>query len=155
MKFCPNCGANVEGLVAWCDCCGAPFENNDYMTAHSFYFQEFGDIGRLIDGVVEGLNQKNLPAAIPSISSIELVTYCYPSALVQELNLRNRSRLTKKTKKATITIVFDSELYAEMTASEKSAYVEQTILSALSDFLKKIKTANLTGVMEMLDSVKH
>ena len=74
---------------------------------------------------------------------------------MQELNLRNRSRLTKKTKKATITIVFDSELYVKMTASEKQAYVEQTILSALSDFLKKEKIANLTGVMEMLDSVKH
>ena len=142
MKFCPNCGANVEGLISRCDCCGAPFDNNDYMIAHSFYFQEFGDIGRLIAAVVERLNQKNLPTVIPSISKIELVIYCYPSALVQELNLRNRSRLTKKTRKATITIVFDSEFYAEMTANEKEAYVEQTILSALSDFLNKHSLAS-------------
>ena len=147
MKFCPNCGANVEGLISWCDCCGAPLVNDDYIIAHSLYFEEYGDIGRLIDAVVERLNQKNLSTVIPSISKIELATYCYPSALVQELNLRNRSRLTKKTKTAAITIVFDSELYVKMTASEKQAYVEQTVLSALSDFLKK---HNLAGAIESI-----
>ena len=149
MKFCSNCGANVEGLIFWYDCCGAPLVNDDYIIAHSLYFEEYGDIGRLIAAVVERLNQKNLSTVIPSISKIELVTYCYPSALVQELNLRNRSRLTKKTKKATITIVFDSEFYAEMTANEKEAYVEQTILSALSDFLNK---HNLASAIESIQS---
>lgn len=142
MNFCPNCGANVEGLISWCDCCGAPLVNDDYIIAHSLYFEEYGDIGRLIDAVVERLNQKNLPTVIPSISKIELVIYCYPSALVQKLNLRKCSRLTKKTRKAIITIVFDSEFYAEMTANEKEAYVEQTILSAFSDFLKKHNRAD-------------
>ena len=56
MNFCPNCGANVEGLISWCDCCGAPLVNDDYIIAHSLYFEEYGDIGRLIDAVVERLN---------------------------------------------------------------------------------------------------
>lgn len=155
MKFCPNCGANIEGLISWCDCCGAPLENDDYIILHAHDFQESGDIANIINAVVARLNQKELHTAIPSIAAIELETYCYPSALVKELNLRNRSRFSKKTNRATITIVFDYELYVNKTAREKEAYVEQTILSALSAFLKKIKIANLTGVMEMLDSVKH
>lgn len=152
MKLCPNCGANIEGLISWCDCCGAPFENDDYMILYAHDFQEAGDIDQIISAVVARLNRKNLPAVLPSISKIELVTYCYPGALVKELNLRNRSRFSKKTNRATITIVFDYELYIKMTASEKEAYVEQTILSALSDFLRKQKLTNLTEVMERINS---
>lgn len=152
MKLCPNCGANIKGLVSWCDCCGLPFEKDDYMILYAHDFQEVGDMDQIINAVVARLNRKDLSAVIPSISKIELVTYCYPRELVKELNLRNRSRFSKKTNRAAITIVFDYELYVKMTASEKETYVEQTILSTLSDFLKKQKLANLAEVMEWMDS---
>ena len=154
MKLCPNCGANIEGLVGWCDCCGAPLVNDDYIILHAHDFQESGDIYKIINAVVTRLNQKKLHIAIPSIAAIELVTYCYPSALVKELNLRNRSYFSKKTNRATITIVFDYELYVKKTASEKENYVEQTILSALSDFLKKQKLAGSSKLMEAIGLMK-
>lgn len=151
MQLCPNCGANIGGLVAWCDCCGLPFTAPEYITLFEHDYAGSGDIGKYLTDTVADLNSLGLEQISPYFTGIELVTYCYPIQLVQELKLTNRIRLSKKNGRATLTIVFHYERYTNLSASEKVAYVKDTLNSAIISLFQKKQPEYVSEVKQRLN----
>lgn len=137
MMNCLNCGANVDGLISWCDCCGAALTEPEYVCLFEHDYMDSGDITDYLTAIVARLNQTALKQVCPVVSRIELVTYCYPASLVRELRLKNGSRFSKKDGCVRVTVVFDYEAYIRKSRSEKENYVDGAIKEAILGFVRK------------------
>lgn len=131
MKRCHNCGSNVEGLIGWCDCCGAALTEPEYVCLFAHDYMGSGDITDLLSDFVARLNHSGLEQICPVVSRVELITYCYPASLVEELGLKNRSRFSNKNSSLTITVVFDYERYTTMSKNEKRNYTTETVKNSI------------------------
>lgn len=154
MNICPNCGANIDGLISWCDCCGASIAEPEFVVLFEHDYIDSSDIGNYLRPLVTALNKQSLRVTAPSISTIELVTFCYPSALVDELKLKSHSRFSRKDQRATITIVFNYELYTAKSQTEKKAYIVSEVKRAVLDFFRKRKFTDFTVVQTLIDSIQ-
>lgn len=150
MRLCPNCGANIDGLVGWCDCCGMALLSNEYVVLFEHDYIEAGDIGKYLNDAVANLNKLGLEQFSSSFSRIELITYCYPIQLARELNLTSRIRLSRKDRKATVTVVFNYEIYIKLSAAEKAAYVNHTLNVAILDLFQKKQPECMSEVRQRL-----
>lgn len=148
MRLCPNCGANIDGLVGWCDCCGMALLPNEYIVLFEHDYIEAGDIGKYLNDSVANLNKLGLERFSSSFSRIEFITYCYPIQLVRELNLTSSIRLSRKDRKATVTVVFNYEVYIKLSTAEKATYVNHTVNAAIIDLFQKKQP-------EFVSEIKH
>lgn len=149
MKSCPNCGANIDGLVGWCDCCGMELLPNEYVNLFEHDYIEAGDMGKYLNNAVANLNKLGLEQ-VSSFSRIELITYCYPVQLVRDLNLTSRIRLSKKDRRATVTVVFNYEVYIKLSDAEKATYVNHTVNTAILDLFQKKQPECISEVQRRL-----
>ena len=153
MKVCANCGANVEGLIGWCDCCGVSLTSPDYVVLFAHDYAGASDMAHYLSELAQKLNQSELAQVCPEVSSMELVTYCYPSSLVEELNLKNRSRFSRKNRCATVTVVFDYEGFLLMQQHEKEAYVKNVIREAIISLVKNRWPENHLAVAQLMTTL--
>lgn len=152
MRLCPNCGANIDGLVGWCDCCGMALLQNEYIVLFEHDYIEAGDIGKYLNDAVANLNKLGLERFSPSFSRIELITYCYPVQLVRELNLTSRFRLSRKARRATVTVVFNYEVYTKLSPAEKATYVNHTVNTKIIDLFQKKHPEYISEVQQRLNA---
>lgn len=152
MKSCPNCGANIDGLVGWCDCCGMALLSSEYVVLFEHDYIEAGDIGKYLTNAVANLNKLGLEQFSPSFSRIEFITYCYPAQLVRDLKLTNRIRLSRKARRATVTLVFNYEVYIKLSAAEKNTYVNHTVHTAILDLFQKKQPEFISEVQRRLNT---
>ena len=55
--LCPKCGANVEGLIKWCDCCGAELHPKNTLFSRMTYctgaFFDIDDLFQKVDAALQ------------------------------------------------------------------------------------------------------
>ena len=132
MKECPFCGANVEGLVNRCDCCGANFiTNTDLFVENLFMTGVSGDLPNYVRPVLKQLNAGTFREYFESYKTIVFVIYAYPQSMVTELALHDKKYISTKRKKAIFTHVILCEEWAQMTSSQKKSVIQTLILDSL------------------------
>lgn len=114
--LCPKCGANVEGLIKWCDCCGAELNPKKTMFSWMIYSTDaFFDMGQYTDQIFDKL--VNIPPEpyAEVLQRIEFDFWCFPTwkkAGVYYYASR---------KQAIVTIEVDGDAYIYGTKEEKLA----------------------------------
>ena len=143
MKFCRYCGANVEGLVHHCDCCGAPLEiSNDIFIWHIFVTSGAGDVPQFVKEQFDKINQiaANYQEVLPCIT---FNIYCYPSEMVQSHRIKDSIRVFSSQRKVSIRLVIDYESYVNSPVSEKKCLIRNAILKTLAQLRHRLDKAHL------------
>lgn len=76
---CPNCGANVEGLVHHCDCCGELLYSTKSLFSYMVYEAgPFFDIQLYLNAIFDKLGEVPVEQHQEYLSIIEFDFWCYP-----------------------------------------------------------------------------
>lgn len=155
MEICPHCGANVEGLIHHCDCCGQLLNPKD-----SFFWwhtaETCADFGTTIHIIVEELEQLETFPYKKFIKSIELNYFCLTEELFQGKPLRNRVYYSSMRKNAILTFDVEHSQFAGKEKQEKLRIVATAIqsgLHTLQERLLKRKKIDISGLVEEADKV--
>lgn len=128
MKYCPKCGANVEGLIFRCDCCGATLSAiKPFFIQHTRVMVESGDLSNYINRIVEALNASDLKEAYTPLSCVVFEMYCFPESIIMEYKAHNKHYVSIKRKKAILTRLICFEDFIQMEREQKVATVSKVI----------------------------
>lgn len=114
--LCPKCGANVEGLVQWCDCCGAELNPKQALFSRMTYCTgAFFDIDIYLNQIFDKLH--NIPPEPYSdvLHKIEFDFWCYP------IKKKTGVSYYASRKQAIVTIEVDRAEYLYGSTEEKLA----------------------------------
>lgn len=117
-KLCPECGANVEGLIKWCDLCGADLNPVKSMFYYRIYSTgSFYDIGIYINRVFDELDKISPEPYREVLERIEVDFWCFP--------IRKKTGVAYygSRKKAIVTIEIKAEDYLLKSKEEKYALI--------------------------------
>lgn len=114
LKECPNCGANVEGLIHHCDCCGELLYPTQ--TLFSYMVYEAGpyfDIQLYLNRIFDQLAEIPVEPYQEAIRKIEFDFWCYP--------IKKKTEVTyyPSRKKAIVTIQLDNSEYIFCSKQDK------------------------------------
>lgn len=122
MKVCPNCGANIEGLLYRCDCCGAMLSNsNSVFVQYTHTMAETGDLGSYMSNILDIINSSRIYEFFP-LDIIAFDIYCYPENMVMKFNIRNKNYVSLRKKKAILTRIICYEEFVTMRRSQKKLF---------------------------------
>ena len=77
--LCPKCGANVEGLIEWCDCCGAKLHPKNTLFSRMVYCTgAFFDIDIYLNQIFDKLNNICPDSYADVLQRIEFDFWCFP-----------------------------------------------------------------------------
>ena len=77
--LCPKCGANVEGLIRWCDCCGAKLDPKKTLFSRMIYCTgAFFDIDIYLNQIFEKLDNISPEPYADVLQRIEFDFWCFP-----------------------------------------------------------------------------
>lgn len=114
--FCPQCGANVEGLTQWCDCCGAALHPKKTLFSRMVYCTgAFFDIGQYLNGIFDRLDTIPPEPYADVLQRIEFDFWCYP------IEKKPGVVYYASQKRAIVTIAVDAGGYIHGTKEEKLA----------------------------------
>ena len=134
MKWCPKCGADVEGLLYRCDCCGASLEEKKkrFFTCSIYELPQCLGFSSLTYEMIDALQPKNPEKYEDFLEEVGIRMVCYPEAILADGNIKDRLRYSQKKKYAglTITVDFDEFVYADR--KEKASLVAKAILQGVS-----------------------
>lgn len=154
MDICPNCGANVEGLVYHCDCCGAPLKTvAEMFVYHAMTVAAAGDVTNYLKPIVHRLNKSGLESTFAPIHPIILEVFCYPQHMLQELHIRKKVYLSRKKNKAILTEVIPYDAFTEASQHQKEALVRDAVSHGLSCLLKRIGKDSAEEASAWMDRV--
>lgn len=137
MKNCPNCGANVEGLLYQCDCCGARLSsNNPVFVQYTNTMAETGDLGSYMKNILEKLNDGQIEKLFFPLNTIAFETYCYPEEMVLKFNIRNKNYVSLRKKKAILTRVICYEEFVVMSKCQKMTFLSEVVKEGLLELCR-------------------
>ena len=117
MKLCPECGADVEGLLYRCDCCGASLEEEKkrFFTCAIYELPQCFGFASLIYEMIDALQPDNPEKYETFLEEVGIRMICYPESLLVDGNIKNRLQYSQKKKYAglTITVNFNDFVYAD------------------------------------------
>lgn len=121
-KICPKCGANVEGLIEWCDCCGAELNPKKTLFFRMIYCTDtFFDIGQYINKIFDKLDTISPVPYADVLQRIEFDFWCYP------IKKKTGVSYYASRKQAIVTIEVDAEEYIYGTKEEKLALLTREV----------------------------
>lgn len=143
MKCCPSCGANVEGLVHYCDCCGATLTpRNNLFHRICYSVQECFGLSKYSDEILEKLEPVNSLQFSDFLDRIDFELVCYPDSLLEAGNVKEKVFFSAKRKLARITVVVGYHDYIFADNKGKEALVARSMhrgIQMLQGRLKKYK----------------
>jgi hypothetical protein len=121
MKLCPHCGANVEGFIHHCVCCGGLL-NPPKKFVRAACFQICPHWGDFIKLMLEEINAIDVSKYEKFLKNIDVACYCYPNAMYDMYNVKPRLRYYKFDKRTSGTIAVDyvEFVYTDETKTEYS-----------------------------------
>lgn len=155
MEFCPHCGANTEGLIHHCDCCGQLLHPVD----HLFWWhtaETCADFGTTINIIVEELEQLDASPYEKYIKSIELNYFCLTEEMFHGKPLRNRVYYSSIRKNAILTFDVEHSQFAGKEKQEKLRIVAIAIqngLHTLQERLLKRRKIDISGLVSDADKI--
>ena len=79
LKECPNCGADVEGLIHHCDCCGELLYPKETLFSYMVYEAgSYFDIQLYLNKIFDKLSEVPVAPYQEAIRRIEFDFWCYP-----------------------------------------------------------------------------
>ena len=120
--LCPKCGANVEGLIEWCDCCGAKLHPKKTLISRMTYCTgAFFDIDIYLNQIFDKLDHISAEPYGDVLKRIEFDFWCFPSKKKTGVSYYG-SR-----KQAVVTIEVDANEYIYSTKEEKLALLTHEV----------------------------
>ena len=117
MKFCPECGADVEGLVDHCDCCGTSFESQKqhFFTCGVYELPQCFGFSALTYEMIDALQPKNPEKYRDFLEEVGIRMICYPESILADGNIKNRLQYSqnKRCARLTITVNFNEFVCAD------------------------------------------
>lgn len=133
MKWCPECGADVEGLLYRCDCCGASLEEKKkrFFTCGVYELPQCLGFSSLTYEMVDALQPENPEKYEGFLEEVGIRMICYPESILVDGNIKNRLQYSQKKKYAglTITVNFNEFVYANR--EEKANLVATALLQGV------------------------
>lgn len=127
MKKCPECGANVEGLLYRCDCCGANLSDRAPFLIQHVRSAESGDFSDYVNRIVDSLEQSVRREEFAPLSCVVLELYCFPQSMILKFNMHKKHYVSLQREKAILTDVVCADDFALMTREQKEATVAKVI----------------------------
>ena len=122
MKLCPECHANVEGLIDHCDCCGASFDTQRKLFSCGVHdMPECLGLASLSFRILDEMEPENPQQYSDFLKNIVFCVICYPETQAKDKKKVSVSYSSvKKKAKVTIEIDYDDFVFAPM---EDKAYL--------------------------------
>ena len=133
MEWCPECGADVEGLLYRCDCCGASLEEKKkrFFTCGVYELPQCLGFSSLIYEMVDALQPEHPEKYESFLEEVGIRMICYPEAILVDGNIKNLLKYSQKKKYAglTITVNFNEYIYADR--EERANLVATALLQGI------------------------
>ena len=133
MKWCPKCGADVEGLLYCCDCCGASLEEKKkrFFTCGVYELPQCFGFSSLTYEMIAALQPESPEKYGDFLEEVGIRMICYPESILSNGNIKNLLRYSQKKKHAglTITVNFNDFVYADR--EEKASLVATALLNGI------------------------
>jgi len=133
MKWCPKCGADVEGLLYRCDCCGASLKEKKkrFFTCAVYELPQCFGFSSLTYEMIAALQPESPEKYGDFLEEVGIRMICYPESILSNGNIKNLLRYSQKKKHAglTITVNFNDFVYADR--EEKASLVATALLNGI------------------------
>ena len=146
MKYCPECQANVEGLVYYCDCCGASLEEKK----KQFFFcaiyelpQCFG-FSELTREMIDGLQPTNFEKYEAFLQEVGIRMVCYPKFILADGKIKNQLYYSQKKKSARMTIVVNFNDFVGADRGKKASLVATALLQSVHLLQTRLNKSKLS-----------
>lgn len=120
--LCPKCGANVEGLIKWCDCCGAELHpKNTLFSRMTYCTGAFFDVDLYLNQIFDKLDHISPEPYGDVLQRIEFDFWCFP--------IKKKTGVTyyASRKQVIVTIEVDADEYIYSTKEEKLALLTREV----------------------------
>ena len=146
MKWCPECGADVEGLLYRCDCCGASLEERKkrFFTCGVYELPQCFGFSTLTYEMIDALQPENPEKYEAFIEEVGIRMICYPPSILADGNIRNRLYYSQKRKFASLTITVDYKRFIFADMEEKASMVATALLQGVHSLQTKLKKQKLS-----------
>jgi hypothetical protein len=133
MKRCLVCGADVEGLLYYCDCCGASLEVNKkrFFTCVIYELPQCLGFSSLAHEMVDALQPENSEKYESFLSGVGIGMICYPESIIADGNIKNRLQYSQKKKYAKLTIVVNFNEFVYANKEKKASLVATALLQGV------------------------
>ena len=129
--LCPKCGANVEGLIQWCDCCGAELNPKKTLFSRMTYCTgAFFDIDIYLNQIFDKLDQIPPEPYADVLQRIEFDFWCFSN------QKKTGVAYYASRKQAIVTIEVDADGFIYGTKEEKLALLTGEV-KAKMDLLRQ------------------
>lgn len=137
-KLCPECGADVEGLIHHCDCCGALLHPPKTLFHYMVYGTgAFYDITHYLNLLFDTLDQIDPDPYADFLERIEFDFWCFP------IEKKAGVSYYASRKKAIVTIELDAEAYIYGTKEEKLALLLREVRETMKILQKRLAKKNI------------
>ena len=159
-KLCPKCGANVEGFIERCDCCGASLQA-DLKSFLFFSTESKGSaatqIMRILNPVETYFTQNYRGIKFSeNLDDIAIIPVCIPEDMIQDGCLKERRNVSLKRRYADIRLHISYDAFIKGDQSARIALCAKNIAEAVSYIKKKDKTFDveqfLNAIQESFDA---
>ena len=148
--LCPNCGANVEGLTTWCDCCGAQLHPKNTLFSRMVYRTGVVfDIEQYLNPIFDKLDNIPPEPCADIIRHIEFDFWCYP------IEKKPGVSYYASRKQAIVTIEVDAYEYIYGTKEEKLALLTGEVKEKMAVLCQRLakKKIHMDDLFLQIDEV--
>lgn len=132
MQLCPNCQADITGLIHHCDCCGAPIHQKEsFFRWHAFMTADCGDLMVYTREIFDKLEQISDKEVRDDLKSVIFDIFCYPPEMCKELKLSPSIRYSRKQQALRLRLIVNYSEYITGDPSAKRSYIVRTIQSGI------------------------
>lgn len=152
-KLCPNYQANVEGLIRYCDCCGAPLEpQKPFFSYFAYTTGASGDLPQYLNKIWGSLDKIDVSCYCSILSNIDFDFYCYPNEMLAEKKSGIRFYASKKQIVATVVVGYED--YISGTSDEKLSTLIQCVYRAIISAQERLlkKNMDISGLVTAVES---
>ena len=146
MIFCPKCGADVEGLLYRCDCCGASLEEKKkrFFTCGVYELPQCFGFSSLTYEMIDALQPENSEKYEAFLEEVGIRMICYPDTMLANGNIKNRLQYSQKKKHAALTITVNFKEYVYADRDEKASLVATALLQGVHLLQKRLLKSKLS-----------
>lgn len=146
MRYCPKCGADVEGLLYRCDCCGASLEETKkrFFTCGVYELPQCFGFSSLTYGMIDALQPANPEKYEGFLEEVGIRMICYPESILADGNIKNRLQYShnKRYARLTITVNFNEFVYADREG--KANIVATALLQGIRLLQRRLEKSKLS-----------
>lgn len=146
MKYCPNCQAEVEGLLYRCDCCGASLtpKKKRFFTCGIYELPQCFFFSSLTREMIDNLQPADCKKYEAFLNEVGIRMVCYPESILTDGNIKERLYYSQKKKYASLTITVNYNGFVCADKDEKAFLVAQALHRGIHSLQIRLLKSNLS-----------